>query len=247
MRMLPGTDVEVSLIGKAASGFAPIFYEQPSDGRAMASVNAGNAVDLYVGGGGINGGFARALQHQNIAAYENRHKELLQSAQSGGPAHVAYEADNPTAFCLVNADRLLADQPGYLDGLCFVDVFGAAHRPHNVAENAGMIYVASPFGGNYQQEDAFLEALAALAGTIAHSARLYNGLHKPQDLPCLKVLRLCLFGAGIYNTHNTPADKIALSILQGLSTVLGAKACEIRTVELPDDEPWHAALAVLGA
>lgn len=242
MTTLPGTDVNVSLIAKSASGFAPIFHETPAAGLAMASVNAGNAVDLYVGGGGINGGFGRALHSQDIAAYEARHKALLKSAQSGGPAHMAYADDNPMAFSLVAADRLLAGQPGYLDGLCFVDVFGAGHRPHDLAENAGMLYVASPFGGNYADEAGFLEAIITLAGTIALAAGRYNGLDKPADLPALQALRLCLYGSGIYNTHNTPADAIALAIVQGLIGVLRAENVGITQIEVPDDAPWHFAL-----
>ncbi len=243
MTTLPGTDIKVSLIAKSASGFAPIFHEAPATGGlAMASVNAGNAVDLFVGGGGINGGFGHALQHQDIAAYEARHKALLKSAQSGGPAHMAYADENPMAFSLVTADRLLADQSGYLDGLCFVDMFGAGHRPRNIAENAGMLYVASPFGGNYPDEQSFLEAITALAGTIALCVGRYNGLDRPAGLPALEAVRLCLYGSGIYNTHNTPPDAIALAIVQGLAGVLGSQNCGIRQIEVPDDAPWHFAL-----
>ncbi len=243
MTKLPGTDVEIALIAKAPSGFAPIFYEAPGAGAAMASVNAGNSEDLYVGGGGINGGFARALAGQTLSAYETRHKALVQHVRGGGETHMAYDNKNPTAFSLLNADRPLTDRSQAHDGLCFVDMFGPGLQPNGVAENAGMIYVASPFGGNFATEELFLGAISTLAETIALTAATYNELQKPKDVPDLAVVRLCLYGSGIYNTHGTPAPDIARAILQGTTQGLSSHAGGIATIEVPDDDPWHRALA----
>ncbi|MEM1199087.1 MAG: hypothetical protein AAGI06_07260 [Pseudomonadota bacterium] len=243
MTKLPGTDVELALIAKGPGGFAPIFYEAPSTDAAMASVNAGNSGDLYVGGGGINGGFARALAGQTLGTYETRHKALVAQVRGGGEAHVVYEDENPTVFSLLNADRLLMDQAQAHDGACFVDMFGPGLQPNGIAENAGMIYVASPFGGNFATEELFIGAIRTLAETIALTASTYNGLQKPADVRNLEVIRLCLYGSGIYNTHGTPAPDIARAILQGLAQGLSSHAGGIGTIEIPDDDPWHLALA----
>ncbi|MEM8687568.1 MAG: hypothetical protein AAGF81_09575 [Pseudomonadota bacterium] len=245
MTKLPGTDVDVALIAKGQNGFAPIFYETSGAGAAMASVNAGNSEDLYVGGGGINAGFAQALAGQNLNAYETRHKALVQQVRSGGEAHITYEDDNPTAFSLLNADQPLTDGADAHDGMCFVDMFGTGLQPGRLAENAGMIYVASPFGGNFATEALFLGAISTLAETIVLTVGSYNAVQKPARLPDLEVVRLCLYGSGIYNTHGTPAPAIALAILQGLARGLSSRSGGIKTIEAPDAEPWHLALADL--
>ena len=242
MTRLPGTDVEIELIAKGQGGFAPIFYQSPGPGAAMASVNAGNSVDLYVGGAGINGGFARALAGQTLSAYEARHKALVQQVRGGGAPHITYEDEDPTAFSLLNADRPLTDRSMSHDGICFVDIFGPGLPPAGVAENAGMIYVASPFGGNFATEERFLAAIATLAETIVLTVGTYNALKKPAGLPDLEVVRLCLYGSGIYNTHGTPAPGIARAILQGVTRGLSHQACGITTIQVPDDDPWHLAL-----
>ena len=243
MTRLPGTDVDIALIAKGPSGFAPIMYDAPGSGAAMASVNAGNSEDLYVGGGGINGGFARALAGQDLDAYETRHKALVAQVRRGGKAHVAYEDQNPTIFSLLNAERPLTDQTQSHDGMCFVDMFGPGLQPNGVSENAGMIYVASPFGGNFATKELFLDAISTLAETIALTVGTYNALQKPESIPDLEVVRLCLYGSGIYNTHGAPAPDIARAILQGLARGLSSHAGGICIIEVPDDDPWHLALA----
>ena len=200
---------------------------------SMLSVNAGNSNDLYVGGGGINGGFAYALQGlQKISEYETRHNDLLNQVRSGGADFIAYSDENPTSFSLVY-DNLVTKASDYYDGLCFVDIFGKGRNPHNNTMNTGMLYVAPPYGDNYRDAAGFLDAIEKTAKNIVKTVGKYNAMVDRQGVPRISVLRLCLYSSGIYNALYVSLDKIALAIFEGLRSVLENDDFGLNDIEFP--------------
>lgn len=233
MGTLAGTTIKLTFLEVPPGSYPPLFYQHDSGGGAMASVNAGNSEQLYVGGSGINGGFAKALARLNLAAFASRHQALLARARAGGAEVEAYADTDPMAFSLVYPASIAGKKGGGEDGVCFVDVLAPEHRPHGIAANAAMLYVAPPYGGNYPDARTFLAAIRQTASNIATTMGRYNKAAAAHGVPAIPVLRLCLFSSGIYNTQNLPSDDIAEQIHGGLCDVLASDGCGLTEVQLP--------------
>ncbi|RWN59386.1 hypothetical protein [Mesorhizobium sp.] len=234
IRTLPGTAIKLTFIKVSSGSFPPLFYSSDPGTGGMATVNAGNSDALYVGGDGINGGFAKALTGLRLDAYETRHKALVTKALGGGAPIEAYPDGDPMAFSLVYAEEPTAELSGSYDGICFVDVFSLEHRPHNVAANAAMLYLAPPNGPRYHDAKSFLAAIRRAASNIATTMGRYRKVAAANSVPNISVLRLCLFSSGLYNTpHNLHPSDIAQQIYGGLCSVLIEDDCGLSEVQLP--------------
>lgn len=233
MARIEGTDIDLHFIDKPAGGHAPIFYG-PSEGTLrLASLNAGNSEGLYVGGGGINGGFGHVLSRtQTIGLYAARHQELLGDAAESGKATKRYADDDPTAFSCVYAAKV-TEKDGTHEGVAFVDVFAPGRCPAENARNAAMLYVAPPYGGHYADDAAFLDAIRRTGKNIATAIARYNAIAPAERLPAIEALRLCLYSSVIYNPGGVPLERIARAIFDGVSRRLAAEASGLRELQLP--------------
>ncbi len=166
-------------------------------------------------------------------AYATRHQALLAQASGGGADIETYPDGDPMAFSLVYAEAPTASLSGEHDGVCFVDVFAPAHRPHGVAANAALLYVAPPNGPNYADAPAFLAAIRQTARNIATAMGRYRKVAGAQRVPSISVLRLCLFSSGLYNSLNLAANDLAEQIYAGLCDVLQADDCGLTELQLP--------------
>lgn len=231
---LPGTAIKLTFIQAPPGTFPPLFYSSDPGTGGMATVNAGNSDALYVGGGGINGGFAKELAGLQLGAYETRHKALVVKALNGGNPIEAYPDGDPMAFSLVYQEAPTARLAGGYDGICFVDVFSPLHRPNGVAANTAMLYIAPPYGPRYFNAEAFLNAIRQTACNITTTVGRYRKLVDTYSLPNILTLRLCLFSSGLYNTpHNLHPSDIAQQIYGGLCSVLVEDDCGLAEVQLP--------------
>lgn len=233
---IPGTKLTATFLGPGPSGFTPIFYGKDDGKLAMGSVNAGNSNQLYVGGGGINGAFAHVLDPiQNTSEYATRHMALYQQAEGGGDPNETYAVTDPMGHAHVLA-KLVDDTPNYYDGIVFVDVFGPGLCPDGNALNTAMVYVAPPYGPNYDSDAAFLAAIETTAAQVAECVTDYNAgaVASGGTLPSLKVLRLSLYSSNIYNrTPKVSLDLIAMAIFDGLMGVLKTDSGGLVALEFP--------------
>lgn len=241
MAKVKGTNVDLVFVEKSDTDYAAIYYSGGQSGPALASVNAGNAQQLYVGGGGINAGFAHALRAQKIGEYATRHVALAaKAAQAGGEAFERYSDDDPMAFSYAyTAGRL---PPSAYEGVCFVDVFAARLAPGGNASNAAMLYVAPPDGSGHPQEADFLGVIKKTGRSIAEALTRYNALAAGQSMPVLPALRCCLYSSAIYNPQGVSLNKIALAIYEGLATGLAADATGVTELQLPYANPLFLAV-----
>ena len=234
--LIPGTPLHATFLGAAASGYSPIFYGAADGTRPVGSVNAGNAISLDVGGGGINRAFYEALKDvQDTYAYQTRHEALLNQADAGGSRTETYRPDNPTRFSLVHPDRVTTAQP-WNDGIVFVDVFGASRQPYGNPKNMAMVYAAPPCDANYADDSAFLVAITQTARHIVEAVRAFNAYAAPtrNGLTALEVLRLCLYSSNIYNQIlRVPLDSIALAIFEGLVAELREDSAGLAELQFP--------------
>jgi hypothetical protein len=237
MSTLAGTAIKLTFVDKPPNDFAPLFYPHGGSAPAMASVNAGNSAQLYVGGGGTNSGFARALSKLKIDAYAARHQALLAKARGGGPDIETYADTDPMAFSLVYPTALPSKKGSDEDGVCFVDVFAPEHCPNGVSDNAAMLYVAPPNGPNYADKATFLAAIRQTASNVATTMGRYNKIAGSHGVPAIPALRLCLFSSGIYNSFSISSNRIAEQICAGLGDVLAKDDCGLTKVQLPVADP----------
>jgi hypothetical protein len=237
MGTLAGTAIKLTFVEKPLTDFPPLFYENGTDGPPMASVNAGNSDQLYVGGDGINGGFAKALAKLTLGTYATRHQALLAKARGGGEDAETYADTDPMAFSLVYPTALTSKKGGGEDGVCFVDVFAPQRCPNGVAANAAMLYVVPPCGPSYADRAAFLAAIRQTAGNVATTMGRYNKAAGSHGVPVIRALRLCLFSSGIYNSHGVSSNRIAEQIYAGLCDVLAKDDCGLTEVQLPVADP----------
>src|ERR1035438_5537373 len=101
MSTVPNTKITATFIDKQPLHDTPLFYGNSGGSAPMASLNAGNSQQLYLGGAGINLGFENALKGlQNCALYQTRHQALLAAYQKTGTATETYQAEDPTKFSL---------------------------------------------------------------------------------------------------------------------------------------------------
>lgn len=233
MSNLPGTAIKLTFINTPPKGYPPLFYEDDSGAGAMASVNAGSSDQLYVGGFGINGGFAKLLAGLQLDAYQTRHEALLAKASGGGSYIETYPDGDPMAFSLVYGDAPTVKLSGAHDGVCFVDVFAPENRPHGVTANAAMLYVAPPNGLYYPNAQAFLAAIRQTASNIAVAMGRYQKVADAHGVPSISVLRLCLFSSSIYNTMKIDSNDIAEEIYGGLYDILKDDDCGLTELQLP--------------
>jgi hypothetical protein len=246
MAEIPGTGIALHFIEKPPGGHAPIFYGGDEGSLRLGSVNAGNSEALYVGGGGINGGFARQLgRTQRIDAYAARHTALIEAAKDG-EAFERYEDDDPTAFSFALVSRI----DGSYEGVCFVDVFAPDRCPAGNPKNAAMLYAAPPNGMNHPDETEFLAAIGKTGQNIATAVARYNAIAPRETQPVIDALRLCLYSSGIYNRHGVSADRIALAIYDGvasgLTTDSGLKELQMPVSDDPGDPLFAAVKAKYG-
>jgi hypothetical protein len=228
-----GTSINVAFIEKPARGHVPLYYGAGEGSLALASLNAGDAAALYVGGGGINQAFERILgRTQNTAQYLARHAALLADTGGSGEAFKRYDGDDPTAFSYLYAAKVFETPAGH-EGICFVDVFAPSRRPAGNPHNLAMLYVAPPNGHNHPGAADFLDAIGRTAKNIATTVARYNALASQQKLESIEALRLCLYSPAIYNPHNVSRDKIALAIFDGLCAGLAADDGGLREVQMP--------------
>jgi hypothetical protein len=238
MVKISGTSVTLGFILKPAGGYAPVYYGRGEGSLALASVNAGNSQDLYVGGGGINGGFAKLLSRtQKTGGYQARHQALVDDAAKTGEAFMRYDDDDPTEFSYVYASKI-SDVAGWYEGICFVDVFSTSHRPAGNPHNSAMLYAAPPHGHNHPKEADFLDAVGQTGRNIATTVARYNAIAPQQNVPGIEALRLCLYSSGIYNQYKVSLDKIALAIFDGVSAGLAAESSGLKELQMPySDDP----------
>ena len=214
-----------------------LFYAKGEGSTNVASVNAGNSASdcLCVGLGGVNGAFLKVLsitqkranlsvKQQCVAGnfddYQDRHLKLLAQADGGGSPWEVYTTTDPCQFSLVNPKRI-NQANGFVEGVCFVDVFDAALTPEGNMLNAAMLYMAPPYGGNYATKAAFLAAIEATAANMIETVSDYNALAAKQGLPVIEALRNTLYSSGFYNQNPKVQEPgIALAIFKGLSDAL---------------------------
>lgn len=243
MAEIPGTGIALRFIEKPRGGHAPIFYGADEGSLTLASVNAGNSESLYVGGGGINGGFARLLRStQSTDGYGPRHKALIEAAKDG-ETFERYEDDDPTAFSFALVSRI----DGSYEGVCFLDVFAPGRCPAGNLKNAAMLYAAPPNGMNHPDETEFLAAVGKTGQNVATAVTRYNAMAPGEDLPVIEALRLCLYSSGIYNRHGVSADRIALAIFDGVASSLSADS-GLKELQMPvSDDPGDPLFAAVQA
>jgi len=195
---IPDTSTAATFIAVTGK-YPPLFYSSGETGPTLGSVNAGNQ-QLYVGGGGINRGFAGALTAagQTTAEYSSRHNALLASTAVDATGAATYDEANPISFSIFNNSPVAHDDR---TGLTFVDVFGPSLQPDGNAANMAMIYTTSPDGRTYPTRDGFLADVTATARKLVESVAAYNGAADGNEVPSLEALRMCLYSSGIFNAH----------------------------------------------
>lgn len=227
MPQILGTQVAVEFV--SFPGRYPDLYYAAGEGvHNLASVNAGNSDGLCVGLAGVNGGFKHDLtvagqKRVDLGGapnddYQDRHQRLLAKALAdpSRSATESYSAIDPSLFSYVYAAPV-TQKSGWHDGVCFVDIFDPSLRPSGNAKNAGMLYVAPPYDGNYADQTAFLQAIETTAHNIVRTVAGYNAVAAAQKLPPIEALRLTLFSSNIYNQkYSVPAADIAHAIWRGL-------------------------------
>ena len=231
MSTVPGTNVEVTFL--TFTGAHPDIYYSANEGkRNLASINAGNssAACLCVGLSGVNGEFLSVLgatqkranlsPKQNCIArnyddYQDRHLKLLAQADAGKVTWESYSNTDPCAFSFVNPARISATA-GYVEGVCFVDVFDPTLCPYGNSLNVAMLYAAPPFDGNYKTKGAFLVAIEEMAENIVKTVSAYNAVASQQKQPVIEVVRNTLYSSGYYNKKlQASQDEIARAIFKG--------------------------------
>src|SRR5947209_7040485 len=105
---LPETKIRLTFLDVPAhkpntpKAYPPLYYGSTGGSGPLASVNAGNSEDLYVGGDGVNGGFKKALQAQKCDLYQARHQELFnKQTAAGAAAFETYSDEDPMKFSFV--------------------------------------------------------------------------------------------------------------------------------------------------
>lgn len=248
MSLIPNTQIAVKFVPAPPGKFAPLYYTTAKEaaGLTLGSVNAGNSDQLYVDGGGINQGFHDLFiaDKQDTAQYAALHKALLDKADKAADAFEVYAAgSNPLAFSYVRTARV-TDKDRCYDGVCFVDVFTPAYRPHGLAANAAMVYLAPPKGDNYNKDKAaFLTAVKTASEHVVATVSGYNAIAAQHGQPALDALRLCLFSSGIYNSLDVSPYVIARTIYAGLCGALAKDSAGLKELQLPvPGDPLFAAV-----
>lgn len=234
MTKIPGTDV-AAVFQPVTGGYPTLYYRSGETGVPLASMNAGNAPQLYVGGGGINAGFATALARQDIAAYATRHVALADETPANETRVQTFEDTNPAA-CMTICNTRTANARDYT-GLAFLDAFTDDLCPGGNPANRAMAYVAPPDGQGYSDKTAFLADITAVADHMikaisAHNAAQAAAAPGAVDLS-VGALRLCMYSSGIYRMSGVSLDEVALAIFDGIRRALLADPAGLSEVQMP--------------
>lgn len=244
MTLIPGTQVKAVFQTVADGSYPHIYYGKGDSGARIASMNAGNSPDLYVGGGGINGAFPAILKPQDWQAYQNLHVALADNVQKGSVKVQPFDHPDP-AQCMTICNKPVQGAVDYT-GVAFLDAFSDRFCPHGNPVNRAMIYVAPPNGTTPQFSDpqTFLAAvtqvgLHAVEATVAHNAAL-----KPGSDMVVEALRLCMYSSSIYRNSSVSEDDVALAIFAGIEAGLKADATGLTEIQMPVGHTTHYFAAV---
>jgi len=227
--------VPFRFLDTGAGGDVPIFLSATDQPGRFASVNAGNSSGLYVGGGGLNAGFAAKIQ--NPSSYQALQTSLVQSAPAAGRAISTYAPPQPLSFALVQRP---APGPAFrnYEGTVFVDVFQPGTTPAGNPDNYAMIYVCPPDGTNYAGSADFLTAVEATAGNLINTVRYFNTQVVPgpvgTGLGAIRIIRVYLFSSSIYRQANTTVEQVAQAVCSGMLDALALGPTGLASIELPN-------------
>lgn len=192
--------------------FTGTFDEAPE--LHFASLNAGDS-RFFLGGATLNKQFEndlRAWGRQRTDRYQEFHEELFKNAT--------------TANCLTAADAALLGKndnlelgfvrvlvPGERVGVVFIDVFAEARRPGGpTSRNVAMVYTVGPQRKHYGSDEAFIDAVRAMAGNLSAACAEYAALGA---VPPIDVLRVFPVSCGAF-AGRCDKGRIAMAICQGL-------------------------------
>ncbi|WGW04000.1 hypothetical protein [Tropicibacter oceani] len=229
-----------------------MYYGAGEGSLVIASLNAGNSGALYVGGGGINSGFQRALSGQDTSAYQTDHQALAKSTPVGQTATQTYSSADPCASMTICnkpvALALAAVAAGRTDytGVAFLDAFGDALCPKGNPNNRAMAYVAPPLGSAYTDDASFLSDVSLVGTHAIEALHAHNQWAEAQNAPVIEGLRMCMYSSVIYGREGVSQDSIALAIFAGIQTGLIQTGCKLAELQMPvgseANNPYFAAV-----
>jgi hypothetical protein len=208
----------------------------------FASVNAG-AFALYVGGGAINAGFARALGQagHDTSGYKEAHRALYSAAQAAGATDLfwSHALVPPLALPegLASTAVLLSPLPERFDregtraGTVFVDVFAAGREPLGHAGNIGMVYAIGPEGSQAESAQDFVGGCEATGEAMLRALSQHNSAGGAARLD---VVRVCLISGGIFKHPQVEKHEVAGALFRGISR--GFSAAHSPRLEFAFDE-----------
>lgn len=237
-------DTSVCAVFQPVGGPHPrLYYGGGEDGLALASMNAGNSPFLFVGGGGINSGFAHALRPQKTDDYEMLHKALADAAPKDGFDTRTYDPADPMAASTICNKRVTSVSDH--TGIAFVDAFADELCPHGNTANRAMLYVAPPDGGYFPDDVSFLAAVTEIGTHAIEAVAAHNRWAGDNAAPRIAAIRLCMYSSGIYRRAGVSLDRVALAIFAGIETGLQADADGLDEVQMPvssGDNPYFDAV-----
>ena len=196
--------------------FTPLFYG-PDDQSAphTAWVNAG-ALDLHIGGGGINKEFGAVAPFAKLPGSKKQFKQDLYCSLYD----LTINKRKSKTFFLNPKDSGMKSLMLYpaTDGKSSyagsVGVYEYDKPPHNNPANQVMIYVVPSMRKKYKTDDCFLAAVEQTAKNliIAYNSYAVKQKTEGKDVP---VLRVCAFSAGRY-AGSVPSFKIVNAIFAGI-------------------------------
>ena len=231
---IKGTSLTANFLNNQSGSNSPLYYKSSEFELSLASTDAGNSDSLYVGGGGINGAFGKALSNQITSLYEHRHLALVEKCGSKLTDFEKYSDDDPMMLSLIFNNRVKGDDS--YEGIVFVDIFADQYCPNGNEQNIAMLYVAPPYGPNYENEEDFIVAISETAKNISNALISYNEMVKSHtDLSIIEAIRLCTYSSGIYNrSPKVGVDIISTSIFDSLVAVLKATESGLKEIQLPN-------------
>ena len=145
-----------------------------------------------------------------------------------------YSDDDPMMLSLIFNNRVKGDDS--YEGIVFVDIFADQYCPNGNEQNIAMLYVAPPYGPNYENEEDFIVAISETAKNISNALISYNEMVKSHtDLSIIEAIRLCTYSSGIYNrSPKVGVDIISTSIFDSLVAVLKATESGLKEIQLPN-------------
>lgn len=222
--------------GNLVNDYPPLYGGYGTTGIFLASMNAGNSDQLYVGGGGINAGFAHVLgATQDIDLYQKRHQEMADTAQTNSNTTKAFSKENPCASMSLCNFRVAG--VGNYTGIAFLDAFSEARCPDGDGGNRAMLYVAPPLVPDYTDAKTLAADISAVGQHAIEAVATHNAWAAQNGAVSIEAVRLCAYSAGIYAGKLITKEDTGMAIFEGVVAGLKQTGLALKEVQMPLGNP----------